>query len=210
LGVWPIIMGITMWVQMQLNPQQADPVQQKIFNWMPVMFTFLLGRFASGLVIYWAWNNLLSLSQQYIIMRRQGAEIHLWKNLGVDKLMARFGSSGTSGRGSGGAARTPQRPGPLSPQPAAATADAGEAPVAAASDDAMIQTGDGKAGKAAPAKGDMTREQALKTLGLGPGATATQIEAAYRARARQKHGGLNGSEKLNRARDVLRSSIEGT
>ena len=62
VGVWPIVMGITMWVQMQLNPQQPDPMQQKIFNWMPVMFTFLLANFASGLVIYWAWNNLLSLS----------------------------------------------------------------------------------------------------------------------------------------------------
>ena len=93
VGVWPIIMGITMWVQMQLNPQQADPMQQKIFNWMPVMFTFLLANFASGLVIYWAWNNLLSLSQQYLIMKKNGAEIHLWKNLGVDTAVARVRSA---------------------------------------------------------------------------------------------------------------------
>ena len=77
IGVWPIIMGITMWVQMQLNPQQPDPLQQKIFNWMPVMFTFLLASFPVGLVIYWAWNNVLSLLQQYTIMRKNGAEIHL-------------------------------------------------------------------------------------------------------------------------------------
>ncbi len=100
VGVWPIVMGITMWVQMQLNPQQADPVQQKIFNWMPVMFTFLLANFASGLVIYWAWNNLLSLTQQYLIMKRNGAEIHLWKNIGVDKLVAKIGS-GEGGQGDG-------------------------------------------------------------------------------------------------------------
>ncbi len=88
IGVWPIIMGITMWVQMQLNPQQPDPIQQKIFNWMPVLFTFLLASFPAGLVIYWAWNNVLSLLQQYTIMRKNNTEVHLWKNLGVDKWLA--------------------------------------------------------------------------------------------------------------------------
>jgi YidC/Oxa1 family membrane protein insertase len=81
IGVWPLIMGITMWLQMQLNPQQPDPVQQQIFNWMPVLFTFLLASFPAGLVIYWAWSNILSLAQQYFIMRRQGADIHLMGNL---------------------------------------------------------------------------------------------------------------------------------
>jgi YidC/Oxa1 family membrane protein insertase len=81
VGVWPLVMGITMWLQMQLNPQQPDPVQQQIFNWMPIVFTFLLASFPAGLVIYWAWSNVLSLSQQYFIMRRQGADIHLMGNL---------------------------------------------------------------------------------------------------------------------------------
>jgi YidC/Oxa1 family membrane protein insertase len=81
IGVWPLIMGITMWLQMQLNPQQPDPVQQQIFNWMPVIFTFLLASFPAGLVIYWAWSNILSLAQQYYIMKKQGAEIHLMGNL---------------------------------------------------------------------------------------------------------------------------------
>jgi YidC/Oxa1 family membrane protein insertase len=88
LGAWPIIMGITMWIQMQLNPQQPDPIQQKIFNWMPVLFTFLLASFPAGLVIYWAWNNVLSLLQQYAIMRKNNTEVHLWKNLGVEKWLA--------------------------------------------------------------------------------------------------------------------------
>jgi YidC/Oxa1 family membrane protein insertase len=87
VGAWPILMGITMWVQMQLNPQQPDPIQQKIFSWMPVMFTFMLASFPSGLVLYWAWNNILSLLQQYTIMRKNGTEVHLWKNLGVEKLL---------------------------------------------------------------------------------------------------------------------------
>ena len=86
IGVWPLIMGITMWLQMQLNPQQPDPVQQQIFSWMPVMFTFLLASFPAGLVIYWAWSNMLSLAQQYYIMKKQGAEIHLMGNISRRKL----------------------------------------------------------------------------------------------------------------------------
>jgi len=81
IGAWPIIMGITMWLQMQLNPQQPDPMQQKIFNWMPVLFTFLLAAFPAGLVIYWAWNNVLSLAQQWLIMKRQGVEVPIGANL---------------------------------------------------------------------------------------------------------------------------------
>jgi YidC/Oxa1 family membrane protein insertase len=83
IGVWPIIMGITMWVQMKLNPAPPDPIQQKIFTWMPVFFTFLLASFPAGLVIYWAWNNFLSVLQQAAIMRRQGVEIPLLENLGI-------------------------------------------------------------------------------------------------------------------------------
>jgi YidC/Oxa1 family membrane protein insertase len=81
VGIWPLVMGITMWIQMQLNPQQPDPVQQQIFNWMPVMFTFMLASFPAGLVIYWAWNNVLSLLQQSFIMKRQGVEVPLKENL---------------------------------------------------------------------------------------------------------------------------------
>jgi YidC/Oxa1 family membrane protein insertase len=81
LGIWPIIMGITMWLQMQLNPPPPDPVQARIFAWMPVVFTFTLGLFPAGLVIYWAWNNTLTIIQQYVIMRRQGAPVELFDNV---------------------------------------------------------------------------------------------------------------------------------
>ena len=81
IGAWAIVMGITMWLQMQLNPQQPDPVQQQMFNWMPVMFTFMLGGFASGLVIYWAWSNILSIAQQWLIMKKNGVEVPLVDNL---------------------------------------------------------------------------------------------------------------------------------
>ena len=81
LGFWPAIMGVTMWVQMKLNPAPPDPTQQMIFNWMPLIFTFMLANFPAGLVIYWAWNNSLSVLQQSVIMHRNGAKIELWGNL---------------------------------------------------------------------------------------------------------------------------------
>ena len=81
LGAWPLFMGLTMWLQMQLNPQQPDPMQQAIFNWMPVMFTVMLGGFASGLVIYWAWSNILSIAQQYYIMKKNDVDVPLMDNL---------------------------------------------------------------------------------------------------------------------------------
>ena len=81
IGVWPLLMGITMFVQMQMNPTPPDPTQQMIFRWMPVVFTFMLATFPAGLVIYWAWNNFLSILQQGTIMKRQGAKIELWDNI---------------------------------------------------------------------------------------------------------------------------------
>ena len=81
LGIWPIIMGISMWVQMKLNPPPPDPTQAMIFAWMPVLFTFMLGAFPAGLVIYWAWNNTLSVAQQWFIMRRHGVEVNLFGNI---------------------------------------------------------------------------------------------------------------------------------
>ncbi len=81
IGVWPLIMGITMFLQMRMNPTPPDPTQAMIFTWMPVVFTFMLANFPAGLVIYWAWNNSLSIVQQGIIMKRHGAKIELWDNL---------------------------------------------------------------------------------------------------------------------------------
>lgn len=81
LGIWPLIMGVTMFIQMKLNPAPPDPTQQMIFNWMPVIFTFMLASFPAGLVIYWAWNNALSIIQQYVIMRRQGVDVDILGNV---------------------------------------------------------------------------------------------------------------------------------
>ncbi|EAQ33932.1 putative inner membrane protein translocase component YidC [Nitrobacter sp. Nb-311A] len=81
IGAWPIIMGITMWFQMKLNPTPPDPTQKIIFDWMPVIFTFMLAAFPAGLVIYWAWNNTLSVIQQSYIMRRNGVKVELFDNV---------------------------------------------------------------------------------------------------------------------------------
>jgi YidC/Oxa1 family membrane protein insertase len=81
LGAWPLIMGVTMWFQMKLNPAPPDPTQAMIFNYMPIIFTFMLASFPAGLVIYWAWNNTLSVIQQSVIMHKHGAKIELWDNL---------------------------------------------------------------------------------------------------------------------------------
>ncbi|PBB81453.1 membrane protein insertase YidC [Mesorhizobium sp. WSM3879] len=81
MGAWAVVMGITMFLQMRMNPTPPDPTQAAVFTWMPVLFTFMMGSFPAGLVIYWAWNNLLSILQQGVIMKRQGAKIELWDNL---------------------------------------------------------------------------------------------------------------------------------
>ncbi|MGO9941480.1 MAG: membrane protein insertase YidC [Rhodoblastus sp.] len=81
LGVWPLIMGVSMWVQMKMYPEPADPVQKTMFAWMPVIFTFMLGAFPAGLVIYWTWNNTLSVAQQMLIMKRAGVKVELFDNL---------------------------------------------------------------------------------------------------------------------------------
>ncbi|HVY97914.1 MAG TPA: membrane protein insertase YidC [Dongiaceae bacterium] len=70
IGIWPLVMGFTMWAQMRLNPTPPDPVQARMFQIMPIIFTFMLAHFAAGLVIYWAWNNTLSILQQRYIMRK--------------------------------------------------------------------------------------------------------------------------------------------
>lgn len=72
IGIWPILMGLTMYVQQKLNPAPTDKTQANIFKWMPVIFTFMLGSFASGLVIYWTWSNVLSIAQQKYIMKKVG------------------------------------------------------------------------------------------------------------------------------------------
>jgi YidC/Oxa1 family membrane protein insertase len=81
IGVWPLLMGVTMWVQMRLNPAPTDPIQASMFNWMPLIFTFMMASFPAGLVIYWTWSNLLSIIQQSYIMKKNGVEVDLFGNI---------------------------------------------------------------------------------------------------------------------------------
>jgi YidC/Oxa1 family membrane protein insertase len=74
IGLWPLIMGVTMYLQQKINPQPTDPIQARIFMLLPIFFTFLLASFPAGLVIYWTWNNILSIGQQWIIMRQSGVK----------------------------------------------------------------------------------------------------------------------------------------
>ncbi|MFP4274218.1 MAG: membrane protein insertase YidC [Paracoccaceae bacterium] len=81
IGILPLILGISMWLQQKLNPAPTDPTQQMIFAWMPWVFMFMLGSFASGLVLYWIANNVITFSQQYLIMRSQGYKPDVFGNI---------------------------------------------------------------------------------------------------------------------------------
>jgi YidC/Oxa1 family membrane protein insertase len=87
LGVWPLLMGVTMWLQQKLNPAPSDPIQAKMMSLFPIIFTFVLAPFSAGLVIYWTWNNILSIIQQAVIMKRLGVpvEFSLWSKQKNDK-----------------------------------------------------------------------------------------------------------------------------
>lgn len=81
IGIWPILMGITQFVQMRLNPAPTDKVQAMVFGWMPVFFTFLLASFPVGMVIYWTWSNFLGIIQQSYIMKKNGVDVDIWGNI---------------------------------------------------------------------------------------------------------------------------------
>ena len=74
IGVWPLLMGLTMYLQQKINPPPPDPIQAKIFMMLPFIFTFLLATFPSGMVVYWTVNNILSIGQQYILLNKQTKE----------------------------------------------------------------------------------------------------------------------------------------
>ncbi|MCC7321237.1 MAG: membrane protein insertase YidC [Rubellimicrobium sp.] len=101
LGIMPLVLGVSMWLQQKLNPAPPDPTQRMIFAWMPWVFMFMMGSFASGLILYWITNNLLSFSQQYLIMRSHGARPDVFGNI----------LSGFRRSGSGAAANSDKKPG---------------------------------------------------------------------------------------------------
>ena len=88
LGILPLAYGVTMWLTTSMSPPAPDPAQQRIFQFMPVIFTFIMAPFAVGLLIYWTWSNVLTTLQQYVMMRRFGVDNP------IDRLLARFGGKG--------------------------------------------------------------------------------------------------------------------
>jgi len=94
VGVWPVLMGASQWVQTKMNPAPADPVQARMFAFMPLIFIFMLASLPAGLVIYWTWSNILSVAQQYVMMRRQGVEVHLFNNFKAPQFLKRLPFTG--------------------------------------------------------------------------------------------------------------------
>ena len=93
IGLMPLLLGISMWLQQKLNPAPTDPTQKTIMTMMPWVFMFMLGNFASGLVLYWITNNTLTFTQQYLIMRSQGYHPNVLGNIksGFKKKSAQSG-----------------------------------------------------------------------------------------------------------------------
>ena len=92
VGVLPIMYGLTMWALQSMNPPPTDETQKLIFGFLPIIFTFVFAGFAVGLVVYWVWSNILSMIQQYIIMRQNGVKT------GLDRLIEKFsGKKGEAG-----------------------------------------------------------------------------------------------------------------
>ncbi|MCA8888185.1 MAG: membrane protein insertase YidC [Parvularculaceae bacterium] len=93
IGVLPLLMGVAMWFQTKLNPPATDPIQQQVMTLMPIMFTFLFASFASGLVLYWFWNTVLSILQQWLIIKRNGGSVDWGTNLPFLKSKSQPGST---------------------------------------------------------------------------------------------------------------------
>lgn len=87
IGPWAVLMGFTLFIQQRLNPPAQDAMQAKILQFMPLMITFLMAHFPAGLVIYWTWSNTLSIVQQYVLMKKEGVEVHFFRRSKMDKKM---------------------------------------------------------------------------------------------------------------------------
>ena len=82
-------MGITMFLQQKMNPPPPDPVQARLFQFMPIIFTFMMAKFPAGLIIYWSWNNMLSVGQQWLIQRRTHLSSPPWRGLEPERTASR-------------------------------------------------------------------------------------------------------------------------
>ncbi len=125
IGALPILLGISMWLQQKLNPAPADPTQKAIFAWMPWIFMFMLGRFASGLVLYWIGNNTITFMQQYLIMRSHGHKPNIFGNIRSGFSRKPATATAAPARSSKPAEKPAPRP---APRPRATTKPAAKSP----------------------------------------------------------------------------------
>ncbi len=120
LGILPILLGISMWLQQKLNPAPTDPVQATVFSWLPWVFMFMMGGFASGLIVYWITNNMITFGQQYVIMRSHGHTPDIFGNI----------RAGLKRKPATAAPATPAAKPVAPPKPVAGSADAPAPPAA--------------------------------------------------------------------------------
>ena len=189
VGIWPLIFGATMWLQMKLNPQPMEPIQQKIMMALPIIFLFLFARFPAGLVVYWTWNNVLSIGQQWLIMRRMGiTRQSLAEDAEKIKKIKEAAEKGTLVKPSRSSRKKTKRPDPAGDKArAGAAAEAG-----------------GTAGRedAAPGQGATQRDTAARARKAQPRTGEKRREGAERkGDAPRRKTAAAGGRKEGRTRD---------
>ena len=202
IGFLPLVMGISMYGQQMLNPQPADPMQQRIFQLLPVVFTFILAQFPAGLVLYWTSNNIFTIAQQYIIMKRAGMQIggKQPSPAGSTDSSAKSGGNGNGSGGSGGGKKAGKPSGGQETAQATAAHDGptleGEATDVTAQangdDDTGAAGGDDGAQQQAGAKqaaGSAQQASGGGGAGGGSGNSAQTKGGGQRSRSSQQRGG---------------------
>ena len=215
VGIWPLIFGATMWLQMKLNPQPMEPIQQKIMMALPIIFLFLFARFPAGLVVYWTWNNVLSIGQQWLIMRRMGiTRQSLAEDAEKIKKIKEAAEKGTLVKPSRSSRKKTKRPDPARDkaragagaegtagrEDAAPSQGATQRDTAARARKAQPRTGE-KRREAAERKGDAPRRKTAAAGGRKEGRTRSRAsDAAGAQRPRAKSSTGSRSDRKTEAR----------
>ena len=192
VGIWPLVFGATMWLQMKLNPQPMEPIQQKIMMALPIIFLFLFARFPAGLVVYWTWNNVLSIGQQWLIMRRMGITR---KSLAEDaekiKKIKEAAEKGTLLKPSRSSRKKSTRSGPNKEGARAGT------------EDATRRNGAARARKAQPRASEAQRDDAPRRKSGTAAGNSKRAETSTRSRRTEPAGG-----QKTRAKSAPRARTE--
>ena len=197
VGIWPLIFGATMWLQMKLNPQPMEPIQQKIMMALPIIFLFLFARFPAGLVVYWTWNNVLSIGQQWLIMRRMGiTRQSLAEDAEKIKKIKESAEKGTLLKPSRSSRKKTRRPDPAKDKARAGAEGTARREDAARGQGATQRDSAARARKAQPRTGEKRREGAARKgdaprrkSGTGAAGGSGRKEGQTRSRASDAAGG---------------------